>query len=501
MDVTPQLLKDVEFRQKVRGYDPDEVDDFLERVGLAFAQLQDRLREATDQIETANARAAQAEARVRDTSEMDDTLRRTLVLAQRTADAAVKEAEEQAAAIRSDAETTARQQLAASDERASQVLGAAEAEARRKLDAADGQARTVVASSETQAEAALSAAREQANRLLAESRQQADEVVTTARTSADELAESRRQELADEVRSLEQRRAALSRNADALEAHVSGQRTRLQRTSDDLKALLDDPERLNAPTAPELEDEPPASVAEHRTAAAAAAGTLAAPTSTPTSAPTRTPPPPQPADASDPTGVSTVEIGEAAFVAGPDASGERPAPPVAGPQGVSDPAPTQPRDLTTLERDDAAETDRSTDAVEAPQSPVVAPSSWPVGGPPPPPPPPVSAERAAGDQRPQPPAPPPPPAEDVGPGTASSVPPWLAARTPPSSSSTTAPPKPDAFYDELRRAVGDDEASDDKGEAGPSDVAAGAQPAQEARSANGEPGAAEPSKSWFGRRR
>jgi hypothetical protein len=238
-------------------------------------------------------------------------------------------------------------------------------------------------------------------------------------------------------------------------------------------------------------------VAEHRTAAAAAAGTLAAPTS----ALARTPPPPQPAEVPDPKGGSTVEIGEAAFVAGPDASGERPAPPVGGPQGVSDPAPTQPRDLTTLERDDAAATDRSADAVQAPPSPVVAPSSWPAGGPPPPPPPPVTAERAAGDQRPQPPAPPPPSAEDVGPGTASSVPPWLAARTPPSSLSATAPPKPDAFYDELRRAVGDDEASDDKGEAGASDVVAGDQPAQEARSANGEPGGAEPSKSWFGRRR
>jgi hypothetical protein len=268
---------------------------------------------------------------------------------------------------------------------------------------------------------------------------------------------------------------------------VSGQRSRLQRASDDLKALLDDPERLNAPTAPELEDEPAASVAEHRAA-------------TPTS-PTSTRTPTQPADVPGLTGASTVEIGEAAFVAGPDASEERPAPPVAGPQGMSDPAPTQPRGLTTLERDDAAETDRSAAAVQAAPSPVVTPSNWPTGGPPPPPPPPVTAERAAGDKRPQPPAPPPPSGEAVGPGTASSVPPWLAARTPPSSSSTTASPKPDAFYDELRRAVGDDEASDDKGEAAPSDVVADGQPAAEARSANGEPGAAEPSKSWFGRRR
>src|SRR3954447_25273889 len=254
MDVTPQLLKDVEFRQKVRGYDPDEVDDFLERVGLAFAQLQDRLREANDQIEAANARAARAEARVRDTSEMDDTLRRTLVLAQRTADAAVKEAEEQAAAIRGEAETSARQQLAGSEERASQVLGAAEAEARRKLDAADAQARTVVANGETQAEATLTAAREQANHLLADSRQQAEEVVATARTSADEMAESRRQQLAEEVSSLEERRGALARNAELLDGHVNSQRLRLQQASDDLKALLEHPERLTASAPPELED-------------------------------------------------------------------------------------------------------------------------------------------------------------------------------------------------------------------------------------------------------
>ena len=201
---------------------------------------------------------------------MDDTLRRTLVLAQRTADAAVKEAEEQAAAIRSDAESTARQQLAASEERASQVLAAAEAEARRKLDAADAQARTVIASGETQAEASLSAAREQANRLLAESRQQAEEVVATARTSADELAETRRQQLARGSplprgapgRAVPQRRRA-RRPRDQPAA-------RLQQASDDLRALLDDPERLSAPVTPALEDEPPAIVAEHRATAGGA---------------------------------------------------------------------------------------------------------------------------------------------------------------------------------------------------------------------------------------
>ena len=494
MDVTPQLLKDVEFRQKVRGYDPDEVDDFLERVGLAFAQLQDRLREANDQIEAANARAAHAPRLASVTRPRWTTrLRRTLVLAQRTADAAIKEAEEQAAAIRGEAETSAHQQLTGSEERASQVLGAAEAEARRKLDAADAQARTVVANGETQAEATLTAAREQANQLLADSRQQAEEVVATARTSADEMAESRRQQLAEEVSSLEDRRGALARNAELLDGHVNSQRLRLKQASDDLKALLEDPERLTASAPPELEDEPQAVVAEHRNAPAAVVAP--APSQQTPQAPVAAPT--EPGDVPDLTGVSKVEIGEPAFMSGPDASGERPV--VAadlGPQGAVDPVPTQPLDLTTLDRDEP-EADRPvTPNAGEPPSPVVTPSSWPAGGPPPPPPPPVTTDRVGGDQRHEPPAPPPPPvAEVVGAGTGgATVPPWLAARTPPA-----APPKNDAFYDQLRRAVGDDETGENTGEQTAAESAAAA-PSAEGSASNGGSGD-DSSKSWFGRRR
>ena len=87
MDVSPQVLRDVEFREKWRGYSPDEVDEFLEQVAAGVEQLQARLREADD-------RAIRAERRVLETS--DDDVRRALVLAQRTADAALAEAKEEA---------------------------------------------------------------------------------------------------------------------------------------------------------------------------------------------------------------------------------------------------------------------------------------------------------------------------------------------------------------------------------------------------------------------
>ena len=96
MELTPRLLTEVEFREQWRGYSQNEVDDFLERVAAAVGELLDRLREA-------NERAATAERRLADQAE-DDEIRRTLVLAQRTASTALEEAQAEAARIVGDAE-------------------------------------------------------------------------------------------------------------------------------------------------------------------------------------------------------------------------------------------------------------------------------------------------------------------------------------------------------------------------------------------------------------
>src|SRR3954447_6963692 len=118
MDVTPQAINEVEFHQKMRGYDPDEVDDFLERVAVAVAQLQERITDASERAAAAERRTNDLEQRLRDaarspkpdTSEEDsETIRRTLVLAQKTADAAVQEAKEEAKQIVESAREQARQ--------------------------------------------------------------------------------------------------------------------------------------------------------------------------------------------------------------------------------------------------------------------------------------------------------------------------------------------------------------------------------------------------------
>lgn len=105
MDVTSKTLREVEFREKMRGYHPEDVDQFLEQAAEAFEALQDRVRQAVE-------RAQRAEAAAADAGGSDETLRRTLVLAQRTADLAVQEAREQAARILSGAEQQAQAMLA-----------------------------------------------------------------------------------------------------------------------------------------------------------------------------------------------------------------------------------------------------------------------------------------------------------------------------------------------------------------------------------------------------
>jgi DivIVA domain-containing protein len=122
MDVSPKTLREVEFREKLRGYHPEDVDQFLEQVAVGLEGMQDRLRQAVERAQRAESAAAAAPPSQAvpsgDSTASEETLRKTLVLAQRTADLAVQEAREQAARILSSAEQQAQLRLADAEERA-----------------------------------------------------------------------------------------------------------------------------------------------------------------------------------------------------------------------------------------------------------------------------------------------------------------------------------------------------------------------------------------------
>jgi cell division initiation protein len=164
---TSAQLTEVRFSERRRGYDPDQVDNYLEKVGEKVFELQKQLREATDRIDAAEARAAEADERAQTAEaraaevgqrpapvpapdpqaveaanesviELEETLKHTMVTAQRAADQLVKEAEAQAeklvAEARARAEATVRETAVGCKAK----LAEAESEARRKVDEATG---------------------------------------------------------------------------------------------------------------------------------------------------------------------------------------------------------------------------------------------------------------------------------------------------------------------------------------------------------------------------
>jgi DivIVA domain-containing protein len=121
MDLSAKVLREVEFRDRLRGYDTDEVDEFLEKVAVSVEELQEKMRQLVY-------RAERAERAITDRAaeDDDDTIRRTLVLAQRTADLAVREAQEQAALLMDSARSESEKVLTEARESAKRLNSDAE---------------------------------------------------------------------------------------------------------------------------------------------------------------------------------------------------------------------------------------------------------------------------------------------------------------------------------------------------------------------------------------
>jgi DivIVA domain-containing protein len=135
MELSPQAVAAAAFKTVKRGYDPDEVRSYLLEVSAALeashqqaTAMEARARAAIAKLQDATQEAAAAPPSPRDDA---DVISRTLVLAQRTADAAVAEAQAEAAQIteRAGAEANAMRQSAAAE--AQRLLAEANAEAER----------------------------------------------------------------------------------------------------------------------------------------------------------------------------------------------------------------------------------------------------------------------------------------------------------------------------------------------------------------------------------
>jgi len=141
-------LRTVEFRLGLKGYNVDEVDEYLDKAAQEAEGLQEHVRQLNERLRQASERIAQLEREKRaapvvaDAEDAgaavaaaeaaalsDETLQRTLLLAQKFVDQTKRESEAEAAAVIAQAEETARAAITAAEATAAQL----QAETHQKL--------------------------------------------------------------------------------------------------------------------------------------------------------------------------------------------------------------------------------------------------------------------------------------------------------------------------------------------------------------------------------
>jgi cell division initiation protein len=122
MDLSARDVNEKQFHDAWRGYNQEEVDDFLDRV----AETIDHLRRENDDLRARVRELDQAVAGSRDTEEM---LKKTLVTAQHAAEEAVATAKARAEELIAEADERVR----SADQEINERVSAAEADSRRKI--------------------------------------------------------------------------------------------------------------------------------------------------------------------------------------------------------------------------------------------------------------------------------------------------------------------------------------------------------------------------------
>ena len=230
-------IPDIRFEEEARGYSKDQVDRVLANLApLAdeIEKLQARLSEAENRAGSAEARLIEARSPSQTLSppgappapmpDFDETLRNTLVNAQRTADTTVREAKEEAERLRNEAEFQSNALLADARDQATEMTTEAVAHRERLL-----------------AEAAAERAK-----MLETAKEEAQQRVNAVEEELARAHESERTQLLEQINDLQHIHGLLQADVSRFERHLEARRTDVKLALDELNAVLDDPELLRS---------------------------------------------------------------------------------------------------------------------------------------------------------------------------------------------------------------------------------------------------------------
>ena len=206
MELTPSQISGATFRTVRKGYDPAEVDALLNDAAAALEQAQ-------QQATAMEARARAAVARLQEQQQASPA------------------AEPSPAPVATAPEPDAGRPV---------QMGADEAETiSRTLLLAQRTADTTIADAESEAERIRTAARSEADETLDATREMSSQLIEEARAEARKASEAERVAAANEVESLKARREFLLGDVDQLEGFLIDQRERLRGAARQIEALCD----------------------------------------------------------------------------------------------------------------------------------------------------------------------------------------------------------------------------------------------------------------------
>ncbi len=257
MDLSVQALREVTFAPKRNGYDPTGVDDFIDDVVAGFQELEDKLRDANQRAEAAEAKASAAPVDGGPSTAMSASdIGKIWERAAAGAEATMEEARLEASRILDEARNNAAIAEAAVEDaqnEAARIREEAQEASRRQHEEA-------VQSARAEADNVLRAARNDAEGTRLSALQEAEAAIGAARNEAARLAEQAQGQLREEVSQLEHARDELRRQVDSLNEHIE---TELGRVRETLNGALEVVNQTQVGTR-EVPQTPPVNVPEAR---------------------------------------------------------------------------------------------------------------------------------------------------------------------------------------------------------------------------------------------
>ncbi len=141
MALTPLDIQNKTFPTKMRGYNQDEVDDFLDLVVRDYEELTQRNRELEKAVK-------HSEEKLEYFNELKDALNQSIIVAQDTADKVKTSASKESEVIVTSAQNKADELVANAEKRAHQLTTDAEEKARKILTVATEKARQLATETE-----------------------------------------------------------------------------------------------------------------------------------------------------------------------------------------------------------------------------------------------------------------------------------------------------------------------------------------------------------------